>query len=158
MAYCLSVDQDFPVCAPERRLYTLVYGEKREPLKNFAIERKIRGAHDQWIENTFEAYLGFDEALHLFFSKEFAQHVYSQLSNIAVQERRGKRRNTNESISCAKFSILRKIYDDFNDDLHPKDFTILETGMKLRANMVRPVSNYLPPDSTDLIISGAFEF
>lgn len=146
------------ICStPLRRRYTLVYGEKQAALKDLTVERKIRGARDQWIENTFEAYLGFDEALHLFFTKEFAEHVYDKLSSLLISER-VKGRNAFESVDCVKFGILRKIYDDFHDDLHPKDFTILETGMKLRANMARPVSNYLPPDSTDLVISGTFEF
>ena len=145
MAYCLSVDQDFPVYAPERRLYTLVYGEKRAVLKGFTIERKIRGARDQWIENTFEAYLAFDDALMLFFSQVFAYHCYSKVKILG-------------DIGPVWYEVTKKLIRDFNDDLHPKDFTILETGMKLRANLVMPVSNYLPPDSTDLVISGTFEF
>lgn len=149
MASCISSVQDFPFTCPERQIYTIVYGEKQDVLKGLTVEKKIVGWRGISFEQVFEAYLGFDEALHLFFSNEFAQHVYNQL---------GKRRNTYESIDCAKFSILKKIYHDFDDNLHPKDFTILETGMKLRANLVRPVSNYLPPDSTDLVISGTFEF
>ena len=153
---CIQSFHDFPVTCHERQIHTIVYGEKQAVLKALNIERKTMGWNSVSFEQVFEAFLGFDEALHLFFTKEFAEHVYGQLGSI--EARRGRYRDNYDSISCLKFSVLRKIYDDFNDNLHPKDFAILETGMKLRANMVRPVSNYLPPDSTNLVISGTFEF
>lgn len=163
MARCpILQETDVPEVCNNRAVYTLIYGEKQARLKALTIDRKITGWRGTTIENRFEAYLGFDGALHLFFSKEFAQYVYNQFSNKAIvdraQENMGNRRNTYESISCAKYGILKKIYDDFNNDLHPKGFTVLETGMKLRADLVAPVSKYFPPDSTDLLIKGTFEF
>lgn len=142
---CIQESKDFPLTAPER-LFTLVYGEKQAVLKALNIERKIQGRFRRpWIENTFEAYLAFDDALMLFFSEVFAYHCHSQVKILG-------------DIGPVWYEVTKKLIRDFNDNLHPKDFTILETGMKLRANLVRPVSNYLPPDSTDLVISGTFEF
>lgn len=152
---CSEIDP--PVCVGNRAIYTVLYGDKQARLKALEIERKITGWRGTNIQNRFEAYLGFDEALYLFFSKEFSEHVYDKLRTIETGDK-AIGRNSFDSVSCAKAAILRKIYDDFNDNLHAKDFSILETGMKLHADLIVPASKYLPPDNTDLRIEGKFEF
>lgn len=128
-------------------VHTLIHGDKEAPLKEFSVWSDLR--HGKWIEQKFEAVLGFDEALKLFFTKGFVEHFYDEIGKIPKNKARDY---TNE------WRVLCKIYEDFESGFHRKEFKIVGNGVTLRADSVMPVATFFPLNSADLVIKGNIQF
>lgn len=138
----------FPWSCHERQVQTLVYGEKKVPIKVFEIERKlISSFRTQWIEQRFTMVIGFNEVFNLFFTKKFEHHFYAQIF-----------RKSAGVVHSAKIDVIRKVIGDFDNGLHSREFTVLQTGMKLRADIIQPNEKWFPMETFDLLIQGTFEF
>lgn len=161
---CISlIDIDAITCRNTTN-YTLIYGEKKARITQYSFEtHPVYIVHMCSTERKFNIKINFEQALEMFFSDEFVEDFREQIRLLVLPLQvepflLADRKKIEMDIEIVQHSVIVKLCRDFNSDMHDRNMTIEENGMKLIGRHMEPASNYLPPDSTDLVISGTFEF